>query len=56
MKELITQTLARLFWCFLISGIIWIVAWITNPNLDSGTIWVIGFSVGLITWQEGLRK
>lgn len=52
--DVVVKTLSRFIWCLLISAIIWIVAWITNPNVDSGVIWLIAFSVGLITFQMPL--
>jgi hypothetical protein len=29
-------------------GLVWLAAWICNPNVDSGTIWFVGVVAGLI--------
>lgn len=51
MEGFLAKTFARVLWCLLVSGLFWIVAWITNPSINSGDVWIIGFAVGLIIFE-----
>lgn len=46
-------TLERILWCFWMSSYFWVIQLLTDTSLSSGDIWLLSFTVGLITWQMG---
>jgi predicted anti-sigma-YlaC factor YlaD len=29
-------------------GMVWLFAWLLNPNIDSGLVWILGYMLGTI--------
>lgn len=50
-QAVLSETIARALWALLMCGWVWLVAWLANPSVTSGDVWLIGWCVGLITWQ-----
>ena len=45
------NTIANLLGFALAVGMLWLIVWWANPNIDSGTVWVLAFIFGTLDSQ-----
>ena len=50
MLKATVMTLFSMLWTGLGIGLVWLFAWVLNPDLDSGTVTLLGFIYGGLLW------